>query len=275
MLSLVNSTARESALVECSFAFGVDGPATARDEGGAPVRLSRGMCLAAASLVGPTPSGAVMYLGRSETVDGPLATTAETTRFAGAAIATGARARIAETALSSAPYVTAVMRGAPGARILARLTVEPADPSVPVARARATEPVEFAPPTLGGTEDPARARKRRFGSWMGLPLQVLARLRCLRGTPFDPFGRTHERRSERALIDEYRSQVESVLAGLCPESLERALAVARVPDTIRGFGHVKEASVRQAWAAVHAGRTLADAARDAPELRDAIAFFGG
>ena len=106
----------------------------------------------------------------------------------------------------------------------------------------------FAPPTLGGTEDPARARKRRFGSWMGLPLQVLARLRCLRGTPFDPFGRTHERRSERALIDEYRSQVESVLAGLCPESLELALAVARVPDTIRGFGHVKEASVRQARA---------------------------
>ena len=118
----------------------------------------------------------------------------------------------------------------------------------------------FAPPALGGTEDPARAQKRRFGPWMGPPLRVLARLRFLRGTPFDPFGRTHERRTERKLIEEYRAQVEAALATLSPKSLEHALAVARVPDTIRGFGHVKEASVRQAraqWERLAGGTTPA------------------
>jgi indolepyruvate ferredoxin oxidoreductase len=83
---------------------------------------------------------------------------------------------------------------------------------------------------------------------MRLPLSLLARLRFLRGTWLDPFGHTHERRTERALIDEYRFRVEALLATLDARSLEHALAVARVPDTIRGFGHVKEASVREARA---------------------------
>ena len=106
----------------------------------------------------------------------------------------------------------------------------------------------FAPPGLTALADRAQPRKRRFGSWMRLPLSLLARLRFLRGTWLDPFGHTHERRTERALIDEYRFRVEALLATLDARSLEHALAVARVPDTIRGFGHVKEASVREARA---------------------------
>jgi indolepyruvate ferredoxin oxidoreductase len=79
---------------------------------------------------------------------------------------------------------------------------------------------------------------------------VLAKLRGLRATPLDFFGRTEERRTERALIAEYRQAVEEVIARLQPGNHALALEIARLPEQIRGFGHVKERNlqaVRPQW----------------------------
>ncbi|MBP7661891.1 MAG: indolepyruvate ferredoxin oxidoreductase family protein, partial [Burkholderiaceae bacterium] len=99
----------------------------------------------------------------------------------------------------------------------------------------------LSPPGLARV-DPrtGRPRKIEFGPWLAPLLSMLARLRFLRGTPFDPFGHTAERRIERALIPRYRALIETVLSGLTAESLELALEIARLPEDIRGYGPVKQ-----------------------------------
>lgn len=112
----------------------------------------------------------------------------------------------------------------------------------------------LAPPTLDAAG--GAPRKRRFGAWMGSVFPLLARLKFLRGTSFDPFGRTQERRMERALIEEYIGLVEGEIETLSEASMDRALAVARVPESIRGYGHVKSASVvsaRARWSSLRTG----------------------
>lgn len=79
-------------------------------------------------------------------------------------------------------------------------------------------------------------------------MKWLARCRGLRGTAFDPFGHTSERKLERQLIVDHEALVDTVLAGLRAERLDLAVQLARVPDTIRGYGHVKLASVTLARA---------------------------
>ncbi len=107
----------------------------------------------------------------------------------------------------------------------------------------------LAPPVLG-RRDPATgiARKTTFGPWMMTGFHVLARLRFLRGTRFDPFGATAERRMERALIAEYEATVTHLLTGLRAENVAQAAAIAAIPEEIRGFGHVKERAVAAARA---------------------------
>jgi indolepyruvate ferredoxin oxidoreductase len=83
---------------------------------------------------------------------------------------------------------------------------------------------------------------------MMLPFRVLAKLRFLRGTALDVFGRTEERRMERALIAEYEKAVETLLAGLARENHALAVEIASLPETIRGFGHIKAKSVEAARA---------------------------
>ena len=102
----------------------------------------------------------------------------------------------------------------------------------------------LAPPLLAG-RDPATGelRKREFGPWMLRAFRVLARMRRLRGTAFDLLGRTEERRMERRLIEEYGETVSSILDGLAPGNHEAAVALASVPEGIKGFGHVKRRSV--------------------------------
>ncbi|HET9146646.1 MAG TPA: DUF6537 domain-containing protein, partial [Acetobacteraceae bacterium] len=102
----------------------------------------------------------------------------------------------------------------------------------------------LAPPWLGGHG--GHSRKREFGIWMLPAFRILARLRPLRGTRFDPFGHTEERRSERALITRYESSIRTLLPRLARLNFEDVLALARLPGRIRGFGHVKEASLRAA-----------------------------
>jgi indolepyruvate ferredoxin oxidoreductase len=85
--------------------------------------------------------------------------------------------------------------------------------------------------------------------------KVLANLKGLRGTAFDIFGRTEERRTERALIGEYRASIDEVLRTLHSGNLGLAVDIARIPEDIRGYGHVKDrhlANARPKWAALMA-----------------------
>ncbi len=75
--------------------------------------------------------------------------------------------------------------------------------------------------------------------------KVLARLKGLRGTMFDPFGRTQERKAERAAIEEYFAEIDELCAGLSPETHAISVALARLPLEVRGFGHVKQAATER------------------------------
>jgi len=102
----------------------------------------------------------------------------------------------------------------------------------------------LAPPLLA-ERDPTTGhlRKRTYGPWMLKAFGVLAKLRRLRGTKLDVFGYTEERKTERRLIEEYRSLVEELIAKLTPENHGLAVDLAKLPLKIRGFGHVKEANL--------------------------------
>ncbi|MFO1081800.1 MAG: indolepyruvate ferredoxin oxidoreductase family protein [Reyranellaceae bacterium] len=107
--------------------------------------------------------------------------------------------------------------------------------------------VHLAPPLLA-ERDPATGhlRKRAFGPWILPAMRLLARLKGLRGTAFDPFGRTAERRQERALIGEYEALIAELLAGLSKTNHALAVELAAVAGEIKGYGHVKEASLARA-----------------------------
>ena len=104
-----------------------------------------------------------------------------------------------------------------------------------------------APPLLGGKRD-ARGRplKREFGSWVLPMFRILAKLRRLRGTAFDVFGYTAERRMERQLIVEFEDTIERLLGALRPDTLDVAVNVVEAYLDIRGFGPVKEEAVARA-----------------------------
>jgi indolepyruvate ferredoxin oxidoreductase len=88
-------------------------------------------------------------------------------------------------------------------------------------------------------------RKLRLGTWFDGAFRALVRMRRLRGTALDPFGRAEVRRVERALIGEYRALVDKALVGLSPESLDRAVKLASLPDLIRGYEDIKLRNVRK------------------------------
>ncbi|WP_323041073.1 indolepyruvate ferredoxin oxidoreductase family protein [Gemmobacter sp.] len=106
----------------------------------------------------------------------------------------------------------------------------------------------LAPPILGGKDADGRPKKREFGAWVVPLFRVLAAMKGLRGGALDIFGRTAERRMERALIAEYEGDMAEVLAGLTPDRLSVARELAELPLTIRGFGPVKEANAKKAAA---------------------------
>ena len=106
----------------------------------------------------------------------------------------------------------------------------------------------LAPPSTARRNDKGELVKQKFGPATMTLFRLLARLKGLRGSAFDPFGRSEERRTERALIGEYRASIEAVLAKLAPSNHELAVEIARIPEQIKGFGHVKERNL-------HAART--------------------
>jgi len=97
----------------------------------------------------------------------------------------------------------------------------------------------LAPPMLAKMNDKGELVKRAYGPWMRRAFGLLRRFKGLRGTPLDPFGRTEERRTERALIEEYRACIEELLSTLTSENLKLAVEIAAIPEEIRGYGHVK------------------------------------
>ncbi|HRA15320.1 MAG TPA: 2-oxoacid:acceptor oxidoreductase family protein, partial [Giesbergeria sp.] len=98
----------------------------------------------------------------------------------------------------------------------------------------------MAPPLLAQRNDKGELVKQSFGPWMRKALGMLSRLKGLRGSALDVFGKTEERRVERALIVQYRECIEELIAGLTPERLALAVEIAQIPEHIRGYGHVKE-----------------------------------
>jgi indolepyruvate ferredoxin oxidoreductase len=108
----------------------------------------------------------------------------------------------------------------------------------------------LAPPAIAKRNEKGELVKQKFGPATLTLFKLLARLKGLRGTAFDVFGRTEERRTERALIAEYRACIEQLLAGLSDGKHALALEIARIPEQIKGFGHVKErnlAAARERW----------------------------
>ena len=83
-------------------------------------------------------------------------------------------------------------------------------------------------------------KKRTYGPWMMKGFTLLAKLKGLRGTPFDVFGKTDERRRERALPGEYEALLTEILGSLAPHNHALAVELASIPEHIRGYGHVKE-----------------------------------
>ena len=99
----------------------------------------------------------------------------------------------------------------------------------------------LAPPLLARRDrTTGLPRKMSFGPWLLPAFRLLAKLKFLRGTPFDPFGRMLERRTERKLIEDYESMLDQVLAALTPDNHHLAVGLAAIPEKIRGFGYVKE-----------------------------------
>ncbi len=103
----------------------------------------------------------------------------------------------------------------------------------------------LAPPWMSRAPDGQRPRKREFGSWVGVAMRLLRHGKMLRNTPFDPFGRSAERRLERELIARYRDTVEQILPRLRADNLQQAVRLAQCPAAIAGFGPVKMRSVQQ------------------------------
>ncbi|MET0509699.1 MAG: indolepyruvate ferredoxin oxidoreductase family protein [Burkholderiaceae bacterium] len=108
----------------------------------------------------------------------------------------------------------------------------------------------YLAPPLATRIDPRIGRpvKKRYGPGMMTAFGWLARMKILRGTPFDPFGYTRERSTERGLIRQYERTVDQLLDKLDAGNLELAVEIASVPDKIRGYGHVKERHLEQARA---------------------------
>ncbi len=105
----------------------------------------------------------------------------------------------------------------------------------------------LAPP-LFADRDPTTGelKKREFGGWVMPLFRLLASMKRLRGGKLDVFGYTSERRMERRLIGEYQATIESLLATLSQDNHGLALQVAALPETMRGFGHIKEKNVKTA-----------------------------
>lgn len=104
----------------------------------------------------------------------------------------------------------------------------------------------MAPPIIGKKDNVTGLPvKTTFGPWLERVLPLLAKFKFLRGTPFDPFGRSDDRRMERKLIQQYEQTVNEIMSGLTAENHRLAIELASYPEFIRGYGHIKRQHVEE------------------------------
>jgi indolepyruvate ferredoxin oxidoreductase len=108
--------------------------------------------------------------------------------------------------------------------------------------------LNLAPPLLAKKDSEGRLIKGEYGPWVFTAMKLLKKFKFLRGGAFDLFGKTQERRMERQLIVDYRATIEELLGKLSLSNHALAVEIARVPEFIRGYGHVKEAQLAAAKA---------------------------
>ncbi|NLC35601.1 MAG: indolepyruvate ferredoxin oxidoreductase family protein, partial [Alcaligenaceae bacterium] len=104
----------------------------------------------------------------------------------------------------------------------------------------------MAPPRFARRDAQGRPQKTAYGPWLLKAMKWLAAMRRLRGTALDPFGKTEERRRERQLVEDYLAMLDEFTRSLDAQRLPAALELARLPDSIRGYGHIKEAAMNNA-----------------------------
>ena len=108
----------------------------------------------------------------------------------------------------------------------------------------------LAPPLTAKTNAKGELQKQKFGPLMLTGFKVLKHFKWLRGSALDVFGYTEERRTERALIQQYRTSVDVLVSQLNASNHALAVEIARIPEQIKGFGHVKArhlAAAREKW----------------------------
>ena len=124
----------------------------------------------------------------------------------------------------------------------------------------------LAPPMISKKNEKGELQKQKFGPWMLTAFKVLAKFKGLRGTALDVFGKTEERQMERALIVDYKASIDTLLNTLNASNHALAVDVARIPELIKGFGHVKERNVKTArlqWAGLMKDFSLSTSAETA------------
>ena len=124
----------------------------------------------------------------------------------------------------------------------------------------------LAPPMISKKNEKGELQKQKFGPWMLTAFKVLAKFKGLRGTALDVFGKTQERQMERALIVDYKASIDTLLNTLNASNHALAVDVARIPELIKGFGHVKERNVKTArlqWAGLMKDFSLSTSAETA------------
>ena len=105
----------------------------------------------------------------------------------------------------------------------------------------------LAPP-LFAPKNPntGKLKKITIGSWIMTAFKILTKFKFLRGSIFDPFGKTKERKMERYLIEQYINDINKILNELNKDKLFIATQIASVPEIIRGYGHIKEENIIKA-----------------------------
>jgi indolepyruvate ferredoxin oxidoreductase len=101
----------------------------------------------------------------------------------------------------------------------------------------------LAPPLFAKRDADGHLIKSEYGAWMKYTFRMLAQFKWLRHTAFDPFGHTKERKMERRLIRDYEDTIEQCLSLLSVDNQDVALALASLPERVRGFGHIKARNI--------------------------------
>lgn len=113
---------------------------------------------------------------------------------------------------------------------------------------------------FGGVDQNGRAYKKEVGPWLMTAFRLLKRFKRLRGTVLDPFRNNPERKLALHLLADYEAEIETLIATLGKGTVDRAVALASLPEKIRGYGHVRErhvAQVEKERAAIKSAKPLA------------------